>query len=397
MNNLKNTLAKQLETIGLSEERKKIIAEKAKKQQASSHKKGQWAYRVVLSVVALLVVSFTYLLLKNDSFQLSANSAATEETNIQTLLMNSDGVKIGILAVVFMITYSMLAWRKRLNYWVLPHCIYCQEDWTYRQSLKRIWGSYKTTCPHCGEVQYQTKATMRRMDYFNLSLPLTIVIALLFNNVWLGASVYILSIFFMMSRFGPYLMTFQHEKASLNRLLKFVQVAIIMLVVTSTVIMADETYDEPNEALTMGATEHEVNYTLFKQPFIQYGLLIISFLVIGFIVNLIYKKNRKELPVCTECNKSWTFSKALKISLKGNKVTCSYCGTKQYKTRKSIQQLNYFTLAIPFGIIVAQIPWFTNALLSYVLYTVCIIILMVYFAPYTIKLQRDDPMKKPWY
>lgn len=390
MNNLKNTLAKQLETIGLSEERKKIIAEKAKKQQASSHKKGQWAYRVILSVVALLAVSFTYLLLKNDSFQLSANSAATEETNIQTLLMNSDGVKIGILAVVFMITYSMLAWRKRLNYWVLPHCIYCQEDWTYRQSLKRIWGSYKTTCPHCGEVQYQTKATMRRMDYFNLSLPLIIVIALLFNNVWLGASVYILSILFMMSRFGPYLMTFQHEKASLNRLLKFVQVAIIMLVVTSTLIMADE-------ALIMGATEHEVNYTLFKQPFIQYGLLIISFLVIGFIVNLIYKKNGKELPVCTECNKSWTFSKALKISLKGNKVTCSYCGTKQYKTRKSIQQLNYFTLAIPFGIIVAQIPWFTNALLSYVLYTVCIIILMVYFAPYTIKLQHDDPMKKPWY
>ncbi|HLR10194.1 MAG TPA: TIGR04104 family putative zinc finger protein [Sporosarcina sp.] len=249
MNNLKNTLAKQLETIGLSEERKKIIAEKAKKQQASSHKKGQWAYRVILSVVALLAVSFTYLLLKNDSFQLSANSAATEETNIQTLLMNSDGVKIGILAVVFMITYSMLAWRKRLNYWVLPHCIYCQEDWTYRQSLKRIWGSYKTTCPHCGEVQYQTKATMRRMDYFNLSLPLIIVIALLFNNVWLGASVYILSILFMMSRFGPYLMTFQHEKASLNRLLKFVQVAIIMLVVTSTLIMADETYDEPNEAV----------------------------------------------------------------------------------------------------------------------------------------------------
>ena len=53
----------------------------------------------------------------------------------------------------------------------------------------------------------------------------------------------------MMSRFGPYLMTFQHEKASLNRLLKFVQVAIIMLVVTSTLIMADETYDEPNEAV----------------------------------------------------------------------------------------------------------------------------------------------------
>lgn len=152
-----------------------------------------------------------------------------------------------------------------------------------------------------------------------------------------------------------------------------------------------------NGELSTGATDQVIDAALLGKPLIPYVLFMIIYIIVFLIINDRYQKKGKELPKCVHCHEQWTFKESLKRSFKGNEVTCPSCEGKQYKTRKSVRQLNYYTLAIPFGILLAQAPWGVNAFLAYLIFVFFVLLLMVYFAPYTIRLQKDDPLLKPWY
>lgn len=152
-----------------------------------------------------------------------------------------------------------------------------------------------------------------------------------------------------------------------------------------------------NEELSTGATDRLIDLSFFFHPLIQSALLIMAFIIIGFMINRRYRKAGKDLPECVYCHEQWTFKESLRRGLNGNAMTCPYCKKKQYITRESARKLNYFTLAIPFGILLTWVPGLVNTFVMYLTFAFCLLMLMMYFTPYTIKLQKDDPLLKPLY
>lgn len=250
MNEFKRTLAKQLGTLSLSEEKKQEIARKARHPHMSSDSKGQWGYRFVLSFATLLGIGILLPLRNRDIVQQKENHAATEQLDIVSLLIAEDWLKFGLIMIGFILIYVGLARRQRVKHWELPHCVYCLEDWTYRQSLKQSWQGYQGKCPHCGERQYRTKKSLRSSQLMDIALLFTIIVTFAFQNGWLGAGTYLIGLTFLQSRFDPYTIAFQKDKTYPSKVLKIIQLfALIIVLIFMTIMMQMEENLELNEAV----------------------------------------------------------------------------------------------------------------------------------------------------
>lgn len=98
------------------------------------------------------------------------------------------------------------------------------------------------------------------------------------------------------------------------------------------------------------------------------------------------------MPICKNCGHKWSWKDTFvkMFSLK-NKLTCSYCNSNQYVSKKSKNQLSLFTIVVSliyiplvsFGVSIGYI--FTWGLITYVLTSICM--------PFFIRLsEKDEPM-----
>lgn len=153
----------------------------------------------------------------------------------------------------------------------------------------------------------------------------------------------------------------------------------------------------PKEVTNAAKPEENMSIVneLFASDWVKAILLLTIFIGIRVIVKRSLVKKGKGLPVCVKCGEEWPYREALKMSMKNESVTCSHCGKKQYKTRKSSVKASTLNFLIPLGILVAQ--FFNHILLGYFIHVTGTIWLIIVLTPYLIELQEGDPMIKPLY
>ena len=135
------------------------------------------------------------------------------------------------------------------------------------------------------------------------------------------------------------------------------------------------------------------NWSILNHDFTKVILFISFFIVLRIVLKRRLQRSGDGLPACLKCGEEWSFQFALKKSMNNSKMTCPYCGHKQYRTRKSAQKgamLNFF---MPFIAIVPLL--FDNILLGFVVYLSCTAYLILSLSSYLIELQEKDPSKEP--
>ncbi|MEG0260638.1 MAG: hypothetical protein RR595_10955 [Lysinibacillus sp.] len=217
MNQFKENLSRELRSISLPEEKQQNIAQKAKKKKKYQARKINWQYRVVLATFAVSLLSLSYLMWQgNDSpkrAQSTASSAsASEETSMFSLdWLQNDFVKT-IAVILFYVVVRIIAIKILKKKSGLPHCIYCGEEWTYKQAFKLSMSSNQVmACPHCEGKQYRTRKSARQYGMINMIFPCMIFIPMIFDYFVLGLIVHVLGIFYISFSLVPYLVETQEE------------------------------------------------------------------------------------------------------------------------------------------------------------------------------------------
>jgi len=98
------------------------------------------------------------------------------------------------------------------------------------------------------------------------------------------------------------------------------------------------------------------------------------------------------MPNCQHCDHKWSWKETfVKIFTFSNKLTCPYCNTSQYVSKKSKNQLSLLTIVfslvyiplVSFGVSIGYI--LTWGIMTYILTSLCI--------PFLIRLSdKDEPM-----
>jgi len=79
---------------------------------------------------------------------------------------------------------------------ILPTCQHCDTEWTYGESLKRL---FTLRCPYCGEKNYARKFRLRDI-LFSVITPIIILFIFPLINVsfkWSTFSIIILTIIYL--------------------------------------------------------------------------------------------------------------------------------------------------------------------------------------------------------
>lgn len=213
MNQFKQDLQRELQTVSLSTEKKQLIATKAKAKLHNQKRRINWQYRFVLSTFTILAFSFSYLLWQQED-STNKSLGATPIEPIATAnwsLLTNDFSKSVLFISFFIGLRALIKWRLGKSGKVLPVCVECGEEWTYRQALKDSMKNSEITCPHCRQKQYRTKKSVRKSGMLNLFIPFVIIIPRLFDHFLLGFVVYLACALFLIVSLSPYFLEFQEE------------------------------------------------------------------------------------------------------------------------------------------------------------------------------------------
>jgi len=216
MNQFKEEVLKELQDVKLSQNRKQLIAEKARRK--GKHKAGgQWTYRLVLATFTIFVIGFSYLLTQQKEQRTTSHQAATvqSETGNWWSLLDSDYVR-GILLLGFFIGASFIVKRVLVKKgYGLPVCIECGESWSDKGARKLYRKNSEIVCPHCGKKQYRTKKSIQISGVMTMPVPLLIMLQHVFHNFFIGIIFFLVGMFFYHHQIAPYVFKLQ-EKDPMN-------------------------------------------------------------------------------------------------------------------------------------------------------------------------------------
>ncbi|MFJ7700625.1 TIGR04104 family putative zinc finger protein [Lysinibacillus fusiformis] len=216
MNQFKEELLKELQDVKFSQNRKQLIAEKARRKE--KHKVGnQWTYRVVLATFTVLVIGFSYLLTEQKERRSTGHQAATIQSDAWSWwsIFNSDYVR-GILLLGFFIGAAYIVKRVLLKKgYGLPSCIECGESWSEKEARKLYRKNGEIVCPHCGQKQYRTKKSMQLGGLLSMPIPLFIMLQHVFHNYFIGFIFFLVGVMIFLYQVVPYVFKLQ-DKDSMN-------------------------------------------------------------------------------------------------------------------------------------------------------------------------------------
>ena len=216
MNQFKKDLNDELQSISLSDEKKKFIAKKAIAKKHRQKKHIHWQYRFVLTAFTLLLLSFGYLLWQQGGTVEKSQGAVQVEpaTTINWAFLTHDLVKIILLISLFMTLRFIIKRRLDKRGKGLPVCLECREEWSFREASKQSWKNGRVTCPNCAHKQYRTKKSSRKMSLLNIPLLFMFSVYQLFDLNWLGIVVYLFCAAYLIFSLNPYFMELQEKDPS---------------------------------------------------------------------------------------------------------------------------------------------------------------------------------------
>ncbi|MCG7336857.1 hypothetical protein MHZ95_16480 [Sporosarcina sp. ACRSM] len=217
MNQFKNDLYHELQSISLSKEQKQRMVLKAKSKAYRQKRRLHWQYRFVLATFTVFALGFGYLLWQQNDFSSKTSNAASPETGtvMSWSILNSDFGK-AILIIVFFLGLRLFLKRRLQKKGIsLPVCVSCCEEWSHKEALKQSMKNREMTCPHCGQKQYRTKKSALRGGMLNLFIPFFIIMPQLFEHIFIGLFVYIACVAYLQISLSPYYIELQ-EKDPIN-------------------------------------------------------------------------------------------------------------------------------------------------------------------------------------
>ena len=222
MNQFKKDLNHELQAVVLSQDKKRLIATKAKVEvkKHSRKKRINWQYRFVLTTFTLLSLGFGYLLLHQGESAGKLQGAAPVEPGVTSIwsMLNQDFLKIILLISFFIALRFVIKRRLQKKGNGLPVCVECGEEWSFREALKQCMKNSNITCPYCSHKQYRTKKSSLKANLFNIPIPFMVVVPHLFDNFLSGIVVYLFCAAYLLLSLNPYFMELQ-EKDSINEFL----------------------------------------------------------------------------------------------------------------------------------------------------------------------------------
>lgn len=253
MNPIKKDLTERLQSIKLSEEKKRDMIKRV--HEGKRQQKGQWTYRLVLTMASMIGLSLAYLFVMEDG-RLSPIRQQTAASPLQeaSLLSTDLSKSIAILLIFLMVLLVSEVIIRKTNR-RLPICLDCGEEWTFRQSLKRSSKRDQIICPACGDIQVRTEKSLLWLDLLNFMIPAGVLVALTFANPFIGYIVYAACTLLLMQRIGPYLIMLHNGQRN-DKLKKFrrgllfmMTIALIFLFIKELNYRDEQAYRYPNEAV----------------------------------------------------------------------------------------------------------------------------------------------------
>ncbi|MFJ8513566.1 TIGR04104 family putative zinc finger protein [Lysinibacillus xylanilyticus] len=212
MNQFKEEVLKELRDVSLTDEKKLMIAQKARsntKQRRSS----PWQYRVVLATFTIFVIGFSYLLSQNKnlgSHQAASLQQKSDTWSIWTFLQY-DLVK-GILLFSFLVGIAfIIKWVLIKKGYGLPVCIECGETWSEMQARKMYRKNGQLECPYCGKKQYRTKKSMQVGGILTFPIPFFVLMQFVFDNITIGIIFFIVGVLIYYRLLAPYVFDLQEN------------------------------------------------------------------------------------------------------------------------------------------------------------------------------------------
>jgi len=216
MNQFKEDLNKELQSITLSAKKEKQIISKLKSNLHNEKRRVHWQYRFVLATFTVFALGFSYLLTQQKDSTEKNTGATYKETVMNTnwSILNNDLSKSILLIIIFIIAYSLIKQNLNKNRKGLPLCTNCGEEWTYKKALKVSMTSKEVLCPNCHQKQYRTKKSSLRATKLNFFIPFITIIPLLFDNGFFGIILYISCTVLLICSLNPFISELQGNDSS---------------------------------------------------------------------------------------------------------------------------------------------------------------------------------------
>ena len=212
MDSIKNQLNKELQSISFSEERKQEVIHSVKQTRKKKVDWYVWTYRAILSAAIVLAISLVMVNKKGTAPKMT-QAAGGRNVSWNDLLGN-DSVKILLIALTFVLFYSVLKWQIRKRAQRFPQCANCKHTWSRSASLFVSFKNQQKTCTYCGVQNYQTRKSRKKTSLFPLLVPFMIVIANVMEYSLLGIVVYLSCVTILAILLIPYYVTLQLKDPS---------------------------------------------------------------------------------------------------------------------------------------------------------------------------------------
>ncbi|WP_155590783.1 TIGR04104 family putative zinc finger protein [Lysinibacillus cavernae] len=216
MNQFKEDMLKELQDVKLSQQRKQLIAEKARRT-GKRKSDGQWTYRLVLATFTVFVIGFSYILTQQKEQRTTGHQAASlqSETWHWWSLLDSDYVRGVILLGIFIGATFMVKRLLVKKGYGLPVCIECGESWSEKDARKLSRKNGEIVCPHCGQKQYRTKKSMQMGGVLSMPIPFFLMLQHVFHHFFIGIIFFIAGMIIFYYQLVPYVYKLQ-EKDPMN-------------------------------------------------------------------------------------------------------------------------------------------------------------------------------------
>ncbi|MFJ7183074.1 TIGR04104 family putative zinc finger protein [Lysinibacillus xylanilyticus] len=212
MNQFKEEVLKELRDVSLTDEKKLMIAQKARSK-TKQRRSSPWQYRVVLATFTIFVIGFSYLLSHNKnsgSHQAASLQPETDRWSLWTFLQY-DLVK-GILIFSFLVGIALIIKRVLIKKgYGLPVCIECGETWSEKQARKMYRKNGQIECPYCGKKQYRTKKSMKMGGILAFPIPLMALMQHFIDNFSIGLIFFFAGILIYYRLLAPYVFDLQED------------------------------------------------------------------------------------------------------------------------------------------------------------------------------------------
>ncbi|MGE7688454.1 TIGR04104 family putative zinc finger protein [Lysinibacillus sp. NPDC097214] len=212
MNQFKEDVLKELREVKLTDEKKLMIAQKARSK-TKQRRSSPWQYRVVLATFTLFVIGFSYLLSQNKHSGSHQAASLQQETDTWSLwsILQYDLVK-GILLFSFMVGLAFfIKWVLIKKGYGLPVCIECGETWSEKQARKMYRKNGQIECPYCGKKQYRSKKSMKMGGILTFPIPLMVFMHLIFDNISIGTIFFMAGVLIYFRLLAPYVFDLQED------------------------------------------------------------------------------------------------------------------------------------------------------------------------------------------